>query len=161
MPILTLKNKSFNYPDPGQQPGVGDSSIGYGEDATAWAEEVTLTLNSLLSVGDIIRSQASIANNVTTETEVLNLVFENSLTRAANVSYTVERPTSTSTITETGTLYLNYNQASGTWDMSQLKFDDAGIIFSITSEGIVKYKTTDTGSSTLGTMVFSAKTLSR
>jgi len=159
MPILTLKNKSFNYPDPGQQPGVGDSSIGYGEDATAWAEEATLILNSLLESGDIIRSEATIADNVTTETEVLNLVFESSQTRAANVSYTVERGASVSTITESGTLYLNYNEATASWDLGQIKFGDAGIIFSISSEGLVKYKTTSIGAT--GIMVFSAKTLSR
>jgi len=96
MPILTLKNKSFNYPDPGQQPGVGDSSIGYGEDATAWAEEVTFLLNSLTATGDTPRAEAPIQNNVTIAEEILDLAFNDAQTRAANVNYTIERPTPTS-----------------------------------------------------------------
>lgn len=163
MPILTLKNKAFNYPNPGQQPGAGDSSIGYGEDATAWAEEVTLILNSLLSAGDIIRSQASISNNVTVAEEILDMAFENTQTRAANVMYTIERPTASAVnpITETGTLYLNYNADSGAWDLSQIKFGDAGVSFSVTTEGLVEYLSTDTGDATPGVIVFSAKTLSQ
>jgi hypothetical protein len=163
MPILTLKNKAFNYPDPGQQPGAGDSSIGYGEDATAWAEEVTAILNSLLAIGDIIRSQSSINNNISVAEEVLDMAFDNTLTRAANVMYTIERPTSSavSPITETGTLYLNFNADSGSWDLSQIKFGDAGVAFSVSSEGLVKYVSTDTGVTTPGVIVFSAKTLSQ
>lgn len=162
MPILTLKNKSFNYPDPGQQPGVGDSSIGYGEDATAWAEEVTLIVNSLLSAGDIIRSEDSIVNNVTVSTEILNLSFNDAQTRAANVIYAVERPTASSTITESGTLYINFNQATASWNIGQSKIGNAEIVFSITAEGVVKYTSSNLiGATEVGIIVFSAKTLSR
>jgi len=45
--------------------------------------------------------------------------------------------------------------------MTQTKFGDAEVTFDITTEGLVKYTSSDTGSSDLGTIVFSVKTLSR
>lgn len=163
MPILTVGNKIFNYPEAGQQPGAGDSSIGYGEDATAWAVAVTEALGALSSPGDILVATQAIANNQT-EMPIIALTLESSLTRAANVSYTVRRKTDLTTIVETGTLYLTLN--GSTWELGQIKTGDAAITFafSSTSLGQVIYSTSNmsgTYDSDYSSMQFSMKTLSQ
>jgi hypothetical protein len=164
MPILTINNKVFNYPDAGSQPGAGDSSIGYGEDATAWAEEVSSVLTSLLGSGDIIQTDATITNNTTSAADVTGLLFNNAVTRAANISYTILRATTSpvASLIETGTIYLTLNTVTLTWYISQTKSEDAGVNFSITALGQVQYTSTNmTGTGYTGTITFQARTLSQ
>lgn len=149
----------FNYPDPGSQPGAGDSAIGYGEDATAWAKEVTSVINSLLGRGDILTTTVNIQNNKLDE-DVQFMVFSGSIVRAANISYVVERADGNNSYVESGTIYLNYNEETGIWSLAQKKQGDAGIAFSVTSEGQVKYSSSNLpGPEYTGSITFQAKTL--
>jgi hypothetical protein len=156
MPILTVNNTSYNYPDPGQEPG-------WGEDATAWAEAVTSVLNFLVAPGDIINSTASIQNNITVPTDVSACVFDGAVTRAANVTYQVTRKTDdlVTGLVQEGTLLLNYNPNGGTWTLSQTySCDELGVSFSITNGGQVQYTSSDvTGANYEGVIKFSARTL--
>lgn len=159
MAVLIVNNKIFNYPDPGSQPGAGDSAIGYGEDATAWAKEVTAVLNSLIGRGDILTTTSTIGNGSVNQ-DVQFLVFSGSIVRAANVTYVIERKTDADSKIESGTLYLNYNQVTGVWSLAQAKQEDAEVSFSINSEGQVKYSSsTMTGDNHEGSITFQAKTL--
>lgn len=160
MAILIINNKVFNYPDPGSQPGAGDSAIGYGEDATAWAKEVTSVINSLLGRGDILTTTVNIENNISSSEDVQFMVFSGSIVRAANISYVVERSDDTISYIESGTIYLNYNEDTGIWSLAQKKQGDAGIAFSVTSAGQVKYNSSNLlGPAYAGSITFQAKTL--
>jgi hypothetical protein len=155
MPILIVNNTTFNYPDPGQEPG-------WGEDATAWAEAVTEALNFLIAPGDIINSTAGIQNNVSSPTDVSGCVFDGSVTRAANITYQIVRSSDdlTTPIVEEGSLLLNYNP-SGVWTLTQqYSGDEVGVLFSITNSGQVRYTSSNvTGANYSGIIKFSARTL--
>lgn len=157
MPLLTIGTQVFNYPDPGDE-------AGWGEDATGWAEAVTLTLNALLAPGDILPTTLQIVNNASVDTNLVGLTFNRAIVRAANVVYHISRKsTPTEEIVESGTLFLTAELTSGVapiWTMTQQKDNEAGVIFSIADSGQISYKSTDIGAAAyVGTIRFLAKTL--
>ena len=140
---LVVNNTTFNYPDPGED-------VGWAEDASGWAEEVTTVLSSLLSTGDILLATFNVANNVSVFTDIVGLAFTAGLVRSVNVQYSLYRIStgSPSGNAETGTLSIVYdnNASSGNkWLLSQTATGDGGIIFDITDLGQFQYKTTDIG----------------
>lgn len=153
MPRLVVNNTTFNYPDPGQEPG-------WGEDATAWASAVTEALGFLLAPGDIINGTSTIANNVA-NSDVLGCQFDNTQTRAANVTYQITRQDGSNTFVEYGTLYISYNSATTAWTLARsFTGDSCGVSFTITSAGQVKYTSTNyTNTPYSGIIKFNAKTL--
>jgi len=158
MATLVVNNISFNYPDPGSDPG-------WGGDATDWAKEVTTVLATLLGTNDIIQTSALIANNQTVSTDVVNLFFDPYSTRAANISYSVYRrsDTNTSGVVESGTIYLTYDNSAGAgdkWILAQVNEGSCGVYFNITDAGQVQYQSSDIGSTNyIGQIKFSAKVL--
>lgn len=154
MILVTLNNKSFQIPEPGQEPG-------WGEDVTAYLVELSQVLNFLLSPGDIVNSTAIINNNQTVPADVSGLVFLNSETRSARVTYQVKRSVVGNILIQAGTLYLDWNPQTSSWILTQdYTSGNAGIIFSVTPAGQVQYTTDDlVGTGYVGDIVFSAKTL--
>lgn len=158
MPSLTVNNTTFQYPDPGSDPG-------WGQDATDWATEVTNVLASLVSSDDILQTSYTINNNVSSATDVNRLFFNPATVRAANIQYSVYRISSSnpSGNVESGTIYLNYDNAAALgskWSFTQQKNGDAGVVFSITDAGQIQYVSTDIGTSGYsGVIKFTAKTL--
>jgi len=158
MATLVVNNISFNYPDPGSDPG-------WGSDATDWAKEVTTVLATLLGTNDIIQTSALIANNQSVATDVSKLFFDPSTSRAANISYAIYRRSDTNPagIIESGTVYLTFDNsasAGNKWILAQVGEGNGGVLFSITDAGQVQYKSTDIGSANYtGQIKFSAKVL--
>lgn len=156
---LTVNGTPYSYPTSGDEPG-------WGESATGWAEEVTDVLDSLLSADDIIRTSFTIANNVTSDTDVVGLNFNTATVRSAVIEYNIYR-TSTSTTSgnaESGLMTLVYdnNASSGNkWSLSVGNLaGNAGVTFNITDAGQVQYQSTDIGATGYsGTMIFRSKTL--
>lgn len=160
MPLLTVNNNTYDYPDPGTDPG-------WGEAASAWAQAVTDTLNTLVSPADILETSYIVNNNITVATDINRLFFDPGTVRAANITYSVYR-TSTANPTgnvESGTVFLTFDNSAGPgskWLLGQQKIGDAGVVFSITDAGQVQYRTTDINSTGYqGTIRFTAKTLSQ
>lgn len=160
MPLLTVSNNVYDYPEPSREPG-------WGEEATAWAQAVTDVLNTLLGPGDILETSFVIGNNVSVVTNINGMSFDGAAVRAANVTYTVIRRSdeTPSGNTESGTLRLTYDPAGtigNKWKLSQLGDMSAGMVFSVTDAGQVQYKSTDIGSTNYqGQIKFIAKTLSQ
>jgi len=159
MPILIVNNTSYAYPDPGTEPG-------WGESATAWAQGVTDVLATLLAPGDILQSSYVINNAVASPININGLAFNGAVTRAANVQYAIYRISTANPAgnAEQGTLYLTYDSAASSgnkWILaSQNSGSNSGVIFSITDSGQVQYISTDINSvGYSGTIKFSAKTL--
>jgi len=158
MPLLTVNNTTFQYPDPGSEPG-------WGQDASDWASEVTAVLASLVSSDDILQTSYSINNNVSTPTDVNRLFFNPSTVRAANIQYSVYRISTAnpSGHVESGIIYLNYDNAASLgskWSFTQQKNGDSGVVFSITDAGQIQYISTDIDSTGYsGVIKFTAKTL--
>jgi|SRR5690606_24463687 len=148
MADLKVNNVTFNYPDPGTEPGWGD-------DATGWAEAVTDALESLAPAGTLNEAQSAIDNNQVNE-EVNGLIFSSLLTKTATVLYRVERDTDDiNALVEQGYLYILYD--NGTWLMSReiSTGTPAGVQFDINGLGQVIYTSTNlTGSNYTGFIRF-------
>ena len=155
---LIVNNKTFNYPDPGEDPS-------WGGEASDWASEVTEVLNTILAPGDILATAFDINDNTTVPTNIQGLAFDSSLARSAKIVYSVYR-TSTNTPSgnaETGEIDIIYDNGAPVntkWKMTQNKNGDAGIVFSINDLGQFTYTTTqiDLGAGGyVGILKFSAK----
>lgn len=152
---LTVNSIPFNYPTSGDEPGWGGQS-------TDWASAVTDVLADLVGPNDILETAFNIANNQTSFADVTGLVFNAASVRAADITYSVFRISSTnlSGNTEKGTIQIIYDNNAG-WDINQGSIlGNAGVIFSITPAGQIQYKSTDIGATSyVGVMKFRAKAL--
>lgn len=152
MPRLTIAGSTYNYPDPGTEPG-------WGEDATDWAQAVTDVLNTLVNTGDILQTTFTLQDNQSSPASVSGLMFDPTIVRAANVTYSINR----NGFNQAGTLLLNYNASAGAgskWNFTEAnKIGDVGVTFSILDTGQVQYISTSTGFSC--SMDFNARTLSQ
>ncbi len=148
---ITIDNETFEFPTSGQSPN--------------WAEPVTDTivkiaevLNSLKNINDILTTTATIANN--TSGVVNGLVFDNSEVRSAQIQYSVYRVTDSNEVGEAGTIDMIYLNDANAWTVTRTFTGDAGMTFSVAASGQVSYTSTNiSGSSYVGTMKFSGKTL--
>lgn len=160
MPVdITVNNVPISYPSPGDAPG-------WGEEATAFAEEVAEVLSDLNNENDILETTFTIANN-TADAAVSGLAFNTGAVRSAEIAYSIYRTTDsvTSGVVEAGTMIAVYddNAAAGSkWQLAIGPFSGpgAGVTFTITDAGQVKYTSTNmAGASYSGEMRFRAKTI--
>lgn len=150
---LTVNGTTFAYPQNGEEPG-------WGESASAWAEEVTEVLNSVLGTNDIIQTSFNIANNQAAAANVTGLVFNTAAVRAVIVEYSIYRTTNTNEIAESGLLNAVYKSTAATWELSQISVGDAQVTFSVTSAGQFQYTSTNlAGTGYSGLMKFRARTV--
>ncbi len=150
---LVVNNTTFNYPTSGDPKG-------WGEEATSWAEEVTLVLNDLKGPNDILQSSAPIVNNQLTFIDIPLLIFDPAAVRTSTINYNVYRLTDDQQITESGTITITYHTQVGMWSITQESDFDSGITFDVTNLGQVQYQSTDlTGLNYQGLITFRAKTL--
>lgn len=150
---LTINNKEFEYPEVGQEPG-------WGEDATAWAEEVTEVLNAIAGPDDILETTFTINNNISTPANIAGLLFNTATVRSAVIEYNIYRTTNTNEVAENGTISVVYKSVVDTWDLSQVTNGDAGVYFTITNSGQVQYESTNiTGLNYDGVISFEARAI--
>lgn len=153
---LVVNGQTYNYPENRDSPS-------WGEEATAWASAVTGVLVGVISSGDIAPTTATIANNQVVAANVTGLSFDTSTVRGAFVEYSVYRVTTSvgaTEVVETGTIYLAYKSTANVWDIATVGTAGAGVTFSITAAGQVKYTSTNmTGSTYSGTIKFRARAI--
>ena len=155
---LIVNNQTFNYPTDREDPG-------WGENASSWAEAVTDVLNTILAPGDILTTTFNINDDVTVPTNIQGLAFDPSLSRSANIVYSIYRASTDapSGNAETGELTIIYdnNATSGSkWQLAQTKNGEAGVVFAITDLGQFTYLSTEINAGAggyVGIMKFSAK----
>jgi hypothetical protein len=145
---VTINNKTFNIPSPGEDPG-------WGEEVTDWIVEANKVIGSLFGPGDILETTANLADNQSIAATVVGLAFDSGVLRSAKVEYAINRVD----IFETGTISLIYDQDAADWLMSQESTSDAGVSFSVTSTGQLQYTSSSTGNT--GTIKFTAEGLSQ
>lgn len=152
---LIINNIPFEYPDKGDEPG-------WGQDATAWAEEVTRSLTDLIGPDDILQTAFNIANNQVAFADVTGLAFNAASVRSSVIEYAVYRVSDAnpSGNTETGEMRLVYDNNLG-WALSIGNIvGNSGVNFDITGTGQVQYTSTDIGALNYqGVMKFTAKSL--
>ena len=146
MAELIVKGQSFNYPDPGREPG-------WGEDATEWAKAITEALSEVLSGGDIIKAQATLNTDTTVPDSVNNLAFVSTQTRQADVMYVIKR----GSLQENGKMTITFENSS--WLVTrEFSGDDTGAVFTVSPTGQVLYTLNNTPALN-ATMYFRAITL--
>lgn len=155
---LIVNNKTFNYPDPGEDPS-------WGTDASDWASEVTDVLNTILAPGDILTTTFDINNNVSVPLQIQGLAFDSSLSRSAKIQYSVYRtsldnPSGNAESGEIDIIYDNLAAPGSKWQMTQNKNGESGIVLTISDLGQFSYTSSniDLGAGGYsGIMKFSAK----
>ncbi len=154
---LIINNTVYSYPSAGDEPG-------WGSQATGWATAVTNVLSDLLGPNDILETAFNIANNQTSFADVNGLIFSAASVRAAQITYSVYRASTSnpSGFTEEGTIQLIYDNNVG-WSIIQGNLlGNSGVTFQVTGAGQIQYKSSDIGALNYsGTMKYRAKTLAQ
>ncbi len=155
MPLIVINNTSFNYPDPGSEPG-------WGADATDAMVEVAEVLATIQGVDDIAETTFNVANNISSAMDVVGLAFNPSTVRSAIVDYSLYRNTDSTELAERGSLNLIYKNGAtpgSKWSIGRVLFgDDAGLSFTMTDAGQIQYTSTNlSGTGYAGEMKFEAK----
>jgi hypothetical protein len=155
---LTINGTNYIFPEQGTDPA-------WGEVVVDWAEAVTGQINSIVSEDEILTKSFVIVNNTTSASDVTGLVFDFTSVRAAIVSYTIIRTTSTVTSGKAELGYINilYDGGASAGSQAIVQQDqlagDAGVTFTCTDTGQVQYTSTNlAGLGYSGVMKFSATT---
>lgn len=103
-------------------------------------------------------------SNANTNVDLPNLSFPTANVQGAIISYSVYRNTAApTTITETGTLMINYNSTFGSglkWEISREYIGDAQVTFNVTDVGQVQFSSAlISGSGHNGKIVYQAKAI--
>lgn len=104
MSELRVNNQLFNYPNSG-------SEVGWGEDASSWAEAVSTVLDSVAGLGTINETQITIENGESNR-QILGMVFNQNLTQAAEIEYRIFRRTDDAQYSEQGRISVTYDPNS-------------------------------------------------
>ena len=150
---LQVGNKIFPYPDQGE-------GAGHGEDATAWAVQVTDVLKTVQGPNDLLETTSVLANNITTPTNIPNLVFNTGQVQHVIVEFIIQRTydSGASILVESGTIQGNFNGSD--FRISQMSTgDDSGIEIDVTSGGQFTYTSTDLSGHQNSLITFKAKTI--
>lgn len=132
---MTVNGTTFDYPVSGEDPGL------YGEEATAWAEEVTDVLSSIVGAGDILQTNFNLDNNQTGSfANITGFIFDSSQVRGVTASYRIERTNASTYLVEKGELEIVFNPQTTTWTLQREYVGDGGIDLDITSGGQLQYK---------------------
>jgi hypothetical protein len=161
LPIsITINNQTFSIPVPGEDPG-------WGEDTTAWINEISKVVNNFFGTGDILESSASIANDQTVAQAITGLAFDPATVRAAVIEYSVYRlsDTETSGNIENGTILVAYDNnatVGSKWVLSRDYSGESGVDIDITDAGQLTYLSDDIGTSNYsGIITFRARALTQ
>lgn len=157
---ITIAGTTYDFPESGESPN-------WGAQATETIVAMANAINTLLGPGDILQTSSSISNNISLATAIDGLIFDSSITRAANIYYSVYRisDANPSDQAEVGKIFIVYddNATIGSkWKITRESNGDSGVVFSINDLGQVFYTSSDISSTGYdGTISFSAKCLSR
>lgn len=149
---FTINGTTYNFPTQGDDPPWGDEVV---QLITAMVN----TLNTLSGTGDILTTNFTVGNNVSSSTNVTGLNFDPTVVRSALISYSIYRSSNTPTeLSESGMIYVTYKSTAGTWEIAQNYAGNSGMNFTMTNGGQIQYTSTNIGSGAyVGKMKFSAK----
>lgn len=148
---VTIGTETFEIPAEGDEGN-------YGEQISDWISAASDALATVQQRNDVPNSSASILNNMTTPTSIPGFIFDTSEVISINGEYIITRTTDVPAVnlTESGVIQGNFN--GSVWSIAIEAIGNAGVTFSITSDGQIQYTSTNlTGSSYVGEIRFRAK----
>jgi hypothetical protein len=158
---LVVGSEEFEFPLSGENPG-------YASEITDWAGAVTDALSTVQKPNDILTTTASLANNVTTPTNIPGFSFSTAQVIAIDCRYFVKRVTTGPSATYAEVGYIEGSFDGTNWSITIRTTGDSGIIppsyvgvlLSITPAGQIQYTSTNLpGSTHAGTITFEAKVI--
>lgn len=139
---INIQSKVINFPDTSESPNWAPAVV-------AFAKAVEEALAVSTGAYDIAPQVLTIdAYNPGTNIDVDNLSFPPAEVIKVEITYSVYRDTSTTTVVEGGNLELVYDETrpvNQKWDVVRTRQGDAQISFSITDLGQVQFSTTALG----------------
>lgn len=135
---ITISGTIINFPVSGSSPNWSEAVIDF-------AVAVQDALASFVGPFDIPPQIYIMVSNVNANVNIPNLTFPTSRVQGAEISYSVFRNTSTQTVSESGSILINYNATAATgskWEIAREYVGDAQITFTITDTGQLQFSTT-------------------
>lgn len=148
---VTVNGTNFTLNQQGDNPP-------WGENLSDLIEALVEVANSVAGPNDILTTSFDLANNISSATNVTGLQFSTAAVRSAIINYSLYRSSSTNELSECGVMLITYKSTANTWELAQYSVGDAGVTFTITSTGQIRYQSTDIGSTSYsGKLKFNAK----
>lgn len=155
IPII-IQGTTVNFPASGDSPNWAPAVIQF-------AQLVSAALSFFVGPFDIPPQTFVMVANVNNNVNLPNLSFPTTQVKGAIISYSVFRSTNTNTVSETGTIYVNYNPTfpvNQKWEINKDFIGNANITFNITDVGQIQFSTTSlAGTSFAGSITYQAKAI--
>ncbi len=149
---ITIDGTTYLLPENGNPPP-------WGSDLSDIIVALANAVANSTGPGDINTTTFVVPNNQSSPLPVTGLFFDQSTIRSAQVNYSIDLSTNTQELVENGTLFLNYNSTTNTWNQSQFSNGFSGIVFSISAGQVAITSPNVTGSSYAGSLKFNARAL--
>lgn len=121
----------------------------WGEELHDYLKALGEAYSTLVGVGDISETSATITNNQSSAADVLGLAFDSAQVRSANIAYQITRTTSTTTRIESGMLTIFFDTSRSVGEKWVLQREavgtDSGVEFTVTDAGQVQYTSDNMG----------------
>lgn len=114
-----------------------------------WQDFISLLIKNLDPLG--VEKSFTLLNNQSTAAFIEGLVFDSTKVRMAFIDFNIQRTTDLDEYNESGMLKITYRPEVGLWRLDVINDstpDDSGVTFSITSDGRIKYTSTNYGTTT-------------
>lgn len=153
---ISIQGTTVNFPSSGDSPNWAPAIIQF-------AQLVAGALAFTIGPFDVPPQTFVMTSNVNTNVNLPSLSFPTSQVQGALISYSVSRSTNSVVLSETGSIYVNYNSSFPTnqkWEINKDFLGGAQITFSITDVGQVRFSTTlIAGTSYQGSVTYQAKAI--
>lgn len=149
--LVTINGTTYTLAQQGDSPP-------YGEDQSDLIQALIDIANNVSGTGDILNTSFTVANNISSATNVTALVFDPAVVRSAIIEYSIYRSTSSTESSECGTMYVTYKSTAASWELAQVGAGTSGVTFTINASGQIKYTSTSlAGTSYSGLLKFRAR----
>lgn len=153
---IVVQGTTINIPSSGESPNWAPAII-------EAFQAIAQALSQVVGPFDVSPQTYVLVSNSNTNVDVPNLSFPISAVHGAFIRYTIYRNTTSTTVVETGLIFLAYNPSAGVgqkWLITREYVGDAKVTFSVTDVGQVQFSSsTLAGSTHNGIIIYSAQSL--
>ena len=154
---IQIQNNIIEFPESAQEPNWAPAMVEFALAVEAALNQVTGPFDVPPQILDID------AQNPGVNVDMPNFAFPVAEVRAVHAIYSCFRTTTTTTVSETGTMQFVYNPdgpIGNKWEITRDFTGDAGITFNVTDIGQVTFTTSTLGGSNhVGRLTYQAKAL--
>jgi hypothetical protein len=150
---LTIGNEVFEFPIDGE-------NSGWGSEVTDWAEAVTDALSVVQKPNDILLTTATIANNISSPTNIPGFSFSTAEVVAIECRYLINRTTTVPNAVYSEVGYIEGYFDGSDWGYSIRTTGESEVLLSITPAGQIQYTSSNlSGATHVATITFEARVI--